>query len=125
MFEESLAIARELGYRELIAYGLEGCGEVAAARDDGRRAARLLGAALALFEEIGAELGVEERDGYDRAVAQLRRELGEDAFAALEREGRALSAEAAAAEALAAAAPSTRLPVVRDVEDAVAEGAGQ
>jgi hypothetical protein len=51
-FRESLDVARELGYRELVAYGLKGMAEVAAATGDATRAARTLGVAEALFAEL-------------------------------------------------------------------------
>lgn len=60
---------------------------------------RLLGAAVALFDEIGAALGAEEQAGYDRTVAQLRRDLGEETFARLERQGRALTVDEAVTHA--------------------------
>jgi predicted ATPase/DNA-binding SARP family transcriptional activator len=98
-FDESLSVGRELGYRELIAYCLEGCGELAVARGEDERAALLLGAAIGLFDEIGAALGSEEQEGYDRAVELLRTRLSQEEFARLEREGRALAADEAIAEA--------------------------
>jgi len=97
---ESLELSAALGYKEVIAYCLEGIGELAALAGSERSAARLLGAGIALLATLGIPIGPEERDGYERAVAGLRSELGEVSFARLEAEGRELSLEQAVAEAL-------------------------
>ena len=99
LMREALAIAIELGYRELVAYCLAGIAELTAAEDP-RRAARVLGTSDALFEELGVPMGDEEREGYERTVERLGVELGAEAFTALRAEGRALSAEEASREAL-------------------------
>jgi hypothetical protein len=74
-----LAIARDLGYRELIAYHLSGLGQVAAARVELERAARLLGAARQISDQLGVPLqGMEQRQ-FDRTASALRTLLGEQA----------------------------------------------
>ena len=108
MLDESLSLAHELGYRELIAYCLHGCGEVAGVRGDPARGARLIGAATGLFEEIGAALGVSEQEDHEAAVERLTGALGADGFTRLEREGRALSLDAAVAEARGATTAASR-----------------
>ena len=44
-----------------------------------------------MLEDLGAPLGPEEQEGYERTVARLASELGPDAFSALRAEGRALA----------------------------------
>ena len=67
---------------------------------DGERAARLLGAADALFKRLGVPLQGTERAGYERTVEELRVRLGEEAFAAATGAGRELELEQAIEEAL-------------------------
>jgi predicted ATPase len=97
---EALAILAELGAAFDIALGLEGLAEVALAAGERERAARLAGAAEALYEAVGAPLPTWEQADRDRFVARLRAELE---AGALEREwgwGRAMGLEAAVREAL-------------------------
>jgi tetratricopeptide (TPR) repeat protein len=102
LHEESLAIGRELGDRA-IAWILESFAMLALREGATRnRAARLLGAAEALREAIGAPLSPGERPDHDRAVAAVRGELGEEAFAAARAEGRAMTLEQAITCALGA-----------------------
>ena len=63
-------------------------------------AARLCGAAEALTELAGVPLVVPPPSQYARLVAELRAELGDDAFASAWSAGRALSASDAIEEAL-------------------------
>ncbi len=97
---ESLELSAGLGYKEVIAYCLEGIGELAAVAGHERDAARLLGAGIAMLEHLGIPIGPEERNGYERAVSRLQLGLGEDAFARLEAEGRELPLAQAIAEAV-------------------------
>ena len=84
----------------MIAYCLEGVGELAALGGSERGGARLLGAGIALLAELGIPIGPEEREGYERAVARLEFALGQELFGRLEAEGRELPLEQAVAEAL-------------------------
>jgi hypothetical protein len=68
----------------------------------GERAARLLGAAAALRETIGAPLPLPERADVEQAVAGARAALGEAEWTAAFAAGRMLSLEQAIAEALSA-----------------------
>jgi tetratricopeptide (TPR) repeat protein len=77
-FAESLDLARGLGYRELLANCLLGVGELAVTEGDLRAACRLLGAGAALFAELGVQPGPEEQEGEQRALEQLRGQLGPD-----------------------------------------------
>jgi hypothetical protein len=93
LYEESLAMAQEIGDKELFASGLEGLASVGAVQGELAWATRLWGAAEALREAIGAPLPPVERADYEQAVAIARDRLGKDAFASAWAEGRALTAE--------------------------------
>jgi tetratricopeptide (TPR) repeat protein len=79
-FWESVETARKLGYREILAYCLQGFAEIAAARAGAARAARLLGASDTLFEELGVSRLGDERETYEETVEHLRKSLGRDRF---------------------------------------------
>ena len=98
--EESLTIRREIGDRQGIAKSLEAFAGLAADQENPERAARLWGAAEALREEIGSPLAPNDREAYEREVAQARQVLGEAAFAAAWEEGRAMTMEQAVEYAL-------------------------
>ena len=134
LYEESLAITRELGdkggiaaslvglagltVRKASAVSAEGAGGRARAgsgmatkgehREHGEegkqglmeRGAKLLGAAEALLQSIGAVLGPGDRQIYERAIAIAREELGEEGLEAARQEGRAMSLEQAIEYAL-------------------------
>jgi hypothetical protein len=83
--------------------GLENLALTAAAAGKGaqaERAARLLGAAAALSEAIGAPQVLRGQEETERTVAPARAALGEEAWAAAFAAGQALSLEEAIAEAL-------------------------
>jgi predicted ATPase/DNA-binding SARP family transcriptional activator len=101
LLAETFELAERLGYREVIAYSLETSGELAFSEGDGERAARLLGAAEELFGALGVEMGVAEREGYERTLTKLASSLGTEHLAALVAEGRTLSQEDAISAALA------------------------
>jgi predicted ATPase/Tfp pilus assembly protein PilF len=101
LLQEVLLISRDVGARDLVAEGLEILTWVAEARGQSQRAARFGGAAEALRDALGMPLAPEERDGHDEAVRAMHQALGEEGFASAWAAGRALSQEAAVAEALA------------------------
>ena len=91
---------------------LEQLAEVAAARGESARAARLFGAAEAYRERIGATLVRSLESLYAPYLAKARDALGEAAFAAAWAEGRLLSLEDALAEAgQVGQSPATAQPV--------------
>jgi tetratricopeptide (TPR) repeat protein len=96
---ESLTLRREAGAKRGIAESLEGlAGVLAAAQDQpavAEKAARLLGAAEAVRETIGAPLPPVERSDHDRHVAAVHARLSEEAFAAAWAKGRAMTLEQA------------------------------
>ena len=111
LVRESLAARRALGSRLGIAESLEALALVEAPAGP-ERAARLLGAAGALREAIGAPLPPAERAQQERAAAGARAGLGEAAFTAAMVVGRALPLDEVIAVALAAtgSAPPRRSP---------------
>ncbi|MGZ8692597.1 MAG: tetratricopeptide repeat protein, partial [Gaiellaceae bacterium] len=100
LLHESLELSRDLSYKEMIAYGLEGLAELGAARGDSDRAARLLGAADALFEELEIVLQEDDRETYERTVEILRARLGEEVFEIARSAGAVLELERAIEQAL-------------------------
>lgn len=105
-FADSLELGVELGYKELIAYCVEGFGELAAARREWRRAARLLGAGKSMFDALGVPVGSEEREGYEATLERLEEPLGDAALAKGAAEGRAMSPEQAVSYALESTGPA-------------------
>lgn len=99
-YEESLTLFGDLNDRRGIAESLERLARVAGVQASFERAARLFGAADALRSAIGAHLEPEDRADYDSAVAMVRAQLDERAWAAAWAEGQALSPEQAIAHAL-------------------------
>jgi predicted ATPase/DNA-binding SARP family transcriptional activator len=87
---ESLAIARRLGYREVIAYCLGGVAELAMIEQDAGRAAEMLGASEQLFSEIGSTLSPDEAETRERVLAYVVAELGPERTEELRVEGAAL-----------------------------------
>jgi len=75
---ESLAIAKRLGYREVIAYCLAGFAELAMIEDDAPRAAMLLGASEQLFSEIGRVPDPDEAQIQERVGAFVVESLGDE-----------------------------------------------
>ncbi|HEY1563151.1 MAG TPA: BTAD domain-containing putative transcriptional regulator [Gaiellaceae bacterium] len=87
---ESLAIARRLGYREVIAYCLGGLAELATLESDPERAATMLGASERLFREIGAVHSPDEAESQERVSTYLVEALGAARAAELQSAGAAL-----------------------------------
>jgi non-specific serine/threonine protein kinase len=109
---ESLRLARVLGDPIDATLCVAGLATVAAARGQSQRAARLFGAAEALFEALGISLARVTTGQFEPYLKRARADLGEAAWTAAWAAGRALLPEQAVAEALAEAGPST-LPATR------------
>ena len=99
-FEESLVIRRQAGDRDGIAASLDDLAGVAASRGQPLGAARLHGAAAAVREAAGIALGRVARHELDDRLAALRSGLGDEEFAAVWAQGRAMTLEQAVDEAL-------------------------
>src|SRR5262249_782851 len=67
-------LGRDLGERRIIAQSLELLAHVGHVRGDEQRAARLLGAAEALRDSIGAPVPPADRPEYDQTLAAVRRQ---------------------------------------------------
>ena len=100
LHREGLALASEVGDKQGVVESLEGLARVAAMTREMPRAARLFGAATALREALGVSLDQDAEDGHERAVAEVRAELGDAAYEETWSAGRALPLEQAVAEAL-------------------------
>jgi hypothetical protein len=103
---EGLLAWQQLDAQAGLAVGLENLALSAAAAGkeaQAERAARLLGAAAALCEAIGAPQILRAQEETERTVAPARAALGEEHWAAAFAAGRALTLEEAIAEALAEA----------------------
>jgi non-specific serine/threonine protein kinase len=112
-FEESLVVCKELGDRIIASESLQGIACLSAARGEALRAARLFGAAQALFEAVGAvafELTPEEDAWREPYRVTARSQLGEAAWVEALVQGRAMSLEQAIEYALSEDEPSATLP---------------
>ena len=97
-YEESLILNKGADKWDT-AYCLVGLGGLAGVRNEFQQAARLLGAAAALFENH-RDLYAADRIIFDRDVATVQSQLGEEAFAAAWAEGKAMPLEKAVSMAL-------------------------
>jgi len=99
-YEEVFRRASESGPGHVVALSLHGLGLTAARAGQDAPAVRVLGAAIAVYEELGWALDLPQRLVHEETLAQLRTRLGEDAFVAAWAEGRQLSPQEAGALAL-------------------------
>lgn len=97
---EALALYWELGDPRRCAVGLEGLASSAGMLGHGERAARLLGAAAALREALGAPLPPHEWADIEQMVAAARVALGKEQWATAFAAGQALSLKEAIVVAL-------------------------
>jgi predicted ATPase/DNA-binding NarL/FixJ family response regulator len=110
-YRESLALLRDLGQTWMNQEVLALVADLAAASGDPERAARLIGATDALLKRIGFDLAPFVQTFYERAVARVCRDLGEDRFAAAREEGRRLTPAQTLAEAEELVAALSDAPV--------------
>jgi non-specific serine/threonine protein kinase len=99
LLAEALVLCMELGDRRGMAECVASLGCVAA-RTRPERAARLLGAAMGTLDAAGPHLSRINRADYDHALAIARHRLGDGAFETAWRQGRVLTLEQAAMQAL-------------------------
>jgi DNA-binding CsgD family transcriptional regulator len=100
-FAKALAEHVTQGDEQNIGYCLGGIAGMAAHLGWSEQAARLFGAADALFERLGTSIWPVDKVDYDRNLETARSLLGEDAFAAAFTAGRALTLQQAIAAASA------------------------
>jgi len=89
-YHESLTLRQETGEKEGVATALEGLARVAAVRGQSKSAAQLFGAAEILRKTMGTPLPPTERASHEHAVAAVRADLDETAFAQAWAEGQAM-----------------------------------
>jgi predicted ATPase/class 3 adenylate cyclase len=95
LFRESLELWSKMGTRRGVADCLDAFAGLALAQRSPGRAARLYAAAEAMREVIGAPRPPRRRGKYNEDLATLRREMGEEEFAAAWAEGQAMTPEQA------------------------------
>ncbi len=100
LHKQSLELRRALGDSVGIAECLEALGEGASARGDRVASVRMLEAAGALRESIGARPSIGDQSRQEQCLRDARARLGRDTFAAVWGEGRAMSVDEAVAYAL-------------------------
>jgi predicted ATPase/DNA-binding CsgD family transcriptional regulator/DNA-binding XRE family transcriptional regulator len=93
LYEESLELARQVDHKVYFAAALEGLASVVAAQGELIWATRLWGTAASLRERIHDPLPPIEQASYEQAVASVRTQLGEQAFAKAWAEGRTMTLE--------------------------------
>jgi non-specific serine/threonine protein kinase len=99
--DEALVLARDLRDPRVAAHATEGLAWVVAATAQPTTAARLLGAADAMFAAAGTSLAHAQRADHERVSNVARATLGEAGFAAVWGAGSLLSLDEVVAEALA------------------------
>jgi predicted ATPase len=95
--EESFALARRLGIREVEVESLYGLAAVATSAGEHQKAAVLLGAAQREGEEFGHVLEGYDQGVYDQTMAELKEHLGDSALERAILVGRTLESDAAVA----------------------------
>ena len=91
---------RDLGAMDDLSHGLVAIADLAAVQGQAARAARLFGAAGALRDGAGFQSSPQLQSNLGRCIAEIRSQMGEDAFAAAWAEGRAMSMDQAIALAM-------------------------
>jgi hypothetical protein len=99
-YTESLRLSHEIGSKSQIVLTVEALASLAAEQEREENTARLWGAASALRETLGSPLPPKERAAWERAVATVRKAMGEEAFTAAWEEGQAMTLEQVFAYAL-------------------------
>ena len=100
MARRSLELRRALGARQGVARCLDILGEVAVARGNLERAARIYGAVDSMWQAIGFARALDEVDRYERELESIRQALGERAFSSAWEVGRALDTDDAVREGM-------------------------
>ena len=95
LYKETLKEWQRIGHRAAVAHQLECIAFISKALEQSERAMRLFGAAEALREKIQINMTAQEREGYEKEVADLKANLDEKEFASLWAEGRSMTMEEA------------------------------
>jgi non-specific serine/threonine protein kinase len=115
-YRESLVLLESVGETWMIEELLALVAALAAETGDRERAARLIGATDRLLEAIGFALAPFVHVFYERARSRVRRELGEELFAAEREAGQRLTRTQARGEAYAVASTLARVPLADDAD---------
>jgi predicted ATPase/Tfp pilus assembly protein PilF len=99
-YRESLILAQQTAEKRMIAYGLEGFAKVTVRQGMMETAVRLIGAASALRQEIGAPLDPAEQAELDQDLLAVRNSLEEKEFAVAWSNGSGMTLEQALTYAL-------------------------
>jgi tetratricopeptide (TPR) repeat protein len=102
LYRESLHLKEQIGDEWGIAYTFEGCAAIAAARQQGVSAARLLGIAGAIRHRLGTPLEPSKQPEYDATLIQVRKLLTASELEAAWDEGGILSTTEAIGQAVMA-----------------------
>lgn len=94
-YRETILVWQRLGHRAAVAHQLECFAFLAKAQEKAEHALHLLGAAESLREKINIHMQPQEREEYEREIADLRTGMSEDEFKALWAEGRSMTMEQA------------------------------
>jgi hypothetical protein len=86
---------QKLGHRAAVAHQLESIAFICKALEKVERALRLFGAAQALREKIQIDMTAQEREVYEKEVADLKANMDEKEFASLWAGGRSMTMEEA------------------------------
>lgn len=100
LYEESLALRWDLKFKQGIAESLDALAQLAYQQHQRKRAVRLWGAATDLREQIGTPRPPSDQVEFNRQTEQSRTNLGEVAYTAAFKEGRAMTIEQAIVYAL-------------------------
>ena len=82
---------QRIGHRAAVAHQLESIAFISKALEQADKALRLLGAAEALREKIGIDMTSQEREAYEKEVADLKVNMDEKEFTSLWTEGRSMT----------------------------------
>src|SRR5947209_7499152 len=94
LYEESIALARVLDQKDLLAFGLEGLAAVVATQES-LWAVRLWALAAVLREKAGMPMFLIERASYEQTVSHVRASLGEKTFTTTWTQARTMTLEQA------------------------------
>ncbi len=107
---ESLKMFHEIGDKWAETSCLEGLAYIAAAQNEARRVAYLLGAAEHMHERLGAPLLAVYRESNEKSANRARKQLGAQDFSQAWAEGRALNDEQAISLAMSESSAKTDSP---------------
>jgi predicted ATPase len=99
--KESLKVGKEIDFKYVVADSLRIFSGISAGRGEVKRAAQLLGATVAAFEEIGIRLQPQDQPEFDRQVANIHDKLGTETFDDMWARGRAMTLDNALEFAIA------------------------